>query len=131
MRQPRRRRNLTELGPDLRRDLALHQLAGDQRDRLTNEIVKPTVHRLGDDIGNRHALTSGHRGVSIHVGLLEQPDEFGATVADPLGGRPTRRPLHHFYRRDPSGILAHRVFPDHAATRLTGTRCRRAIAFVS
>jgi hypothetical protein len=27
-------------------------------------------------------------------------DEFGATVADPRGPRPTRRPSHHFYRHD-------------------------------
>ena len=100
MRQPHLGRDLPQLSTNLSADLGLHQLAGDQRDRLANEILKPTIHRLGDDIGNRHPLTFGHRGALLHVGLLEQPDEFGAAVADPRSGRPTRRSLHHFYRRD-------------------------------
>src|SRR5206468_1459552 len=37
-------------------------------------------------------------------------DEFGATVADPRSGRPTRRSSHHFYRRDPQQ-LCFRVDP--------------------
>ena len=65
-------RDLAEPGADLRRDLALHQLAGDQRDRLADEILKPTITHLRDDIGNRHALTFGHRGVSIRL-TAEQP----------------------------------------------------------
>ena len=89
MRGPRIRRNLAQLGADLAADLALHQLTGDQRDRLPDEILKPTIHRLGDDIGNRHALTFGHRGVSIRL-TARTADEFGAAVADPLSGRPTR-----------------------------------------
>ncbi|MGB0096849.1 MAG: hypothetical protein WBP81_30455, partial [Solirubrobacteraceae bacterium] len=39
-------------------------------------------HRLGDDIGNRHALNFGHRGVSIRLTAITA-DEFRATVADP------------------------------------------------
>ena len=70
MRQPRLGRDLTERSADLSGNLAFHQLPGDQRDRLTNEILKPTIHRLGDDIGNRHPLTFGHRGVLLHVGSL-------------------------------------------------------------
>src|SRR5947208_8413020 len=85
MRQPRLRRDLAQPGADLSRDLALHQLPGDQRDRLPHEILKPTIHRPGDDIGNRHALTLGHRGFSfIDCGTA---DEFGAAVADPSQSR--------------------------------------------
>ncbi|MGB0093762.1 MAG: hypothetical protein WBP81_14680, partial [Solirubrobacteraceae bacterium] len=50
--------------------------------RLAHEILKPTIHRLGDDIGNRHALNFGHRGVSIRLTAITA-DESGATVADP------------------------------------------------
>ena len=82
MRQPHIRRDLSQPGADLATDFALHQLAGDQRDRLTNEILKPTIHRLRDDIGNRHDLTIGHRGVSNRL-TARTADEFGATVADP------------------------------------------------
>jgi hypothetical protein len=67
MRQPRLGRDLAELRADLGADLGLHQLAGDQRDRLAHEILEPTVAHLGDDIGNRHALTFGHRGCLLHV----------------------------------------------------------------
>jgi hypothetical protein len=84
-------RDLAELRPDLRGDLRVHHLAGDQRDRLAHEILKPTIHRLGDDIGNRHALTFGHRGVSNRL-TAGTADEFGATVADPPGStNPTLR----------------------------------------
>ena len=76
-------RDFAERGADLSRDLAFHQLAGDQRDRLPDEILKSTIHRLGDDIGNRHALTFGHRGVLL-TSTVGTADEFGAAMADPL-----------------------------------------------
>ena len=68
-------------------DLALHQLASDQRHGLTNEILKPTITHLRNDISNRHPLTFGHRGVSNRL-TAGTADEFGATVADPsrVGG---------------------------------------------
>src|SRR5439155_26843796 len=72
MRGAHLRRDLADRGADLLADLGLHQLAGDQRDRLAHEILKPTIAHLRDDIGNRHALTIGHRGVSQRR-LLEQP----------------------------------------------------------
>ena len=64
MRHPRARRDLAEFRPNLRGDLRLHQLPRDQRDRLAHEILKPAITHLRNDIGNRHALTIGHRGVS-------------------------------------------------------------------
>jgi hypothetical protein len=77
------------------------KLARDQRDRLLDKILKPPIAHLRDDIGNRrHAMTIGHRGVSIHVDRGTD-DDVGATVADPRGPRPTRRSLHHFYRVRP------------------------------
>ena len=72
MRQPRLGRDLAELRTDLSADLGFHQLTGNQRDRLPDEILKPTIAHLRDDIGNRHALTFGHRGVLLHVDC-EQP----------------------------------------------------------
>ena len=66
--QPGLRHDLAKPSTNLRADLGFHQLAGDDRDRLPHEILKPPVADLRDDIGNRrHALTIGHRGVSIHV----------------------------------------------------------------
>jgi hypothetical protein len=63
------RRDLAQLGPDLRRDLGLHQLAGDQHDRFAHEILKPPIANLRDDISSRHPLTFGHRGVSFSSAL--------------------------------------------------------------
>ena len=103
MRRPDVGRDLTELRADLRRDLALHQLAGDQRHRLTHEILKPTVAHLRDDIANRHALTFGHRGVLLHVDC-EQPTSSAPRWPTLFSGRPTRRPSHHFYRHDPTPV---------------------------
>src|SRR5205823_1884946 len=40
----------TSPNPAPSRDLALHQLPGDQRDRLPHEILKPTIHHPGHDI---------------------------------------------------------------------------------
>jgi glycosyl hydrolase family 57 len=46
---------------------------------------------------------SGHRGVSIRR-TARTADKFGAAVADPSQRSATRRPLHHFYRRDPLSV---------------------------
>ena len=55
--QPGLRHDLAKPSTNLRADLGFHQLAGDDRDRLPHEILKPPVADLRDDIGNRrHAL---------------------------------------------------------------------------
>jgi hypothetical protein len=69
MRDPCLRGDLAELRSDLRGDLSLHQLAGDQHDRLPDEILKAPTANLRDDIGSRHPLTLGHRGVSFSTTL--------------------------------------------------------------
>jgi hypothetical protein len=43
----------------------------------SHEILKATIDRLGDDIGNRDALTFGHRGVS-----------FTSTAVQPMSSVP-------------------------------------------
>ena len=74
-------RDLAELSTDLSRDLALHQLARDQHDRLPHEILKPAVAHLRHDISNRrHALTFDHRGVLLLVRLVVEPTSLDATV---------------------------------------------------
>jgi hypothetical protein len=83
MRDARLRRDLAQLSADLAADLTFHQLTRDQRHRLAHKILKLTIHRLRDDIANRHAVTFGHRGVSIRL-TARTADEFGATVADPF-----------------------------------------------
>ena len=88
MRQPRLRRDLAELRADLSADLGLHQLARNERDRLADEILKPTIAHLGDDIGNRHALTFGHRGDLLHVDCTIQPTS-SAPRWPTLGGAST------------------------------------------
>ena len=63
MRHPRLRRDLAERSANL----SLKQLAlsiSSRAKSVTASLTKsskPTVHRLGDDIGNRHALTFGRR----------------------------------------------------------------------
>src|SRR4051812_45301192 len=49
-------------GADLRRDLDLHQLARDQRDRLTHETAVLAREHIGNDISDRHPLRHGPRG---------------------------------------------------------------------
>jgi hypothetical protein len=80
VREPVIRRHLAELGTDLRRDLRLHQLPGDQNDRLPHEILKPPITNLRDDIGSRHPLTLGHRGVSFSSDSVVEPTSISATV---------------------------------------------------
>jgi hypothetical protein len=78
--EPRLRRHLAQLGTDLSADLGLHQLPGDQLDRLPHEILKPAIANLRDDIGDRHALTFGHRGVSFSSDSVVEPTSMSATV---------------------------------------------------
>ena len=61
MRHPALGCDLAERGADLLADLGFHQLADDQRDRVPDEVLKPTIAHLRDDIGNRHALSFGRR----------------------------------------------------------------------
>ena len=89
MRDPRLRRDLTQLGSDLRGDLRFHQLARDQHDRFAHEILQTTVANLHDDIGNPHPLTLGHRGAPS-LGLREQTEELGRHG----GQNHLRRSLH-------------------------------------
>jgi hypothetical protein len=70
MRRPTIRRDLPQPGADLSPDLRLHQRPRDQRNRLAREILKPTIAHLRNDIGNRHPLNLGHRGVSNSSDLL-------------------------------------------------------------
>jgi hypothetical protein len=81
--QPQDGCSSTDLGAERR----LRDLSGDQRHRLPNEILKPVVADLRDNIGNRHALTTAHRGVSS-TSTAGTADEFGAH-----GGRPTQRSI--------------------------------------
>src|SRR5205823_7382845 len=117
MRQPPLGRDLAELRANLGADLRLHQLPGDQRDRLPDEILQPTIAHLRNDIGNRHALTIGHRGVSF-TSTAVQPTSSAPRWPTLAGPRPTRRSLHHFYRRDhpthPAGFR--RIIHDRRAT---------------
>jgi hypothetical protein len=64
VREPGLRRDLAELSTHLGRDLRLHQLPRHEDDRLAHDILKPPIPHLRNDIGNRHPLTFGHRGVS-------------------------------------------------------------------
>ena len=103
MRRPGLRRDLAEPGADLgaRSRASINSRATSATASRTKSSSRPS-RVLRDDIGNRrHALTFGHRGVSF-TSTAVTADEFGATVADPRGPRPTRRSSHHFYRRDPS-----------------------------
>src|SRR5271170_1135933 len=63
------RAHLATLRADLDGDLRLHQLTGDQCDRLTNEITVLTAHHLGDDIGSGHPVLYGHRGAPSQSAL--------------------------------------------------------------
>jgi hypothetical protein len=65
LRDPGLRCDLAQLRADLSRNLGLHQLPGDQHDRLAHEILKAAIANLRDDISSRHPLTFGHRGVSF------------------------------------------------------------------
>jgi len=82
---------LTVWGADLGGDLGLHQLTRDQRDRVAHEVAVLARHHLGDDIGSGHPLAFGHRGVLLHVGLLEEPTSLRPTVAGPTTGLPASR----------------------------------------
>lgn len=85
---------------DLAGNLGLHQLGGDHRHRVAQEVGVLGDQGLGDDLGGRHALLLGHRGAPSSVGIGPSTDESVAR-----GGRnfvpATAGQLHHFYRRDP------------------------------
>ena len=58
-----------------------HQLASDQRDRLANEVLKPTVAHLCNDISNRrHALTFRPSWCLLLERLLAEPTSMSASV---------------------------------------------------
>jgi len=114
--------DLTQLGADLDGDLGLHQLVGDQCDRLAHEVAVLARHDLGDDVGSSHSVAFGHRGVSSHR-LFAGTDESGCRGGRILR-RPTRCSLHHFYRRDPR--LARRLARAREARR---TVIIRRVAF--
>jgi hypothetical protein len=63
------RADLPEPGTDLDRYRGLDQLAGDQRDRLTNEIAVLTRHHLGEDVSSSHPVPFGHRGAPSQSAL--------------------------------------------------------------
>jgi len=50
---------------DLSRYLRLHQLTGDDRNRLPHEIAVLAREHVGDDIRNGHASAFGHRGAPL------------------------------------------------------------------
>ena len=56
---------------------------------------------LGYDLGGRHALALGHRGVPFVVDLLVNRRVWGPRWPDFVSGS-TSGSLHHFYLRDPS-----------------------------
>ncbi len=58
---------LASPGADLAGDLCLHQLGGDHRHGIAQEVGVLFDQGLGDDLGGRHALPLGHRGVLSSV----------------------------------------------------------------
>ena len=61
--------DLTLAGADLALDLGLHDLGGDHRHALAQEVGVLVDQRLGYDPGARHALALGHRGAPSSVDL--------------------------------------------------------------
>jgi len=90
--------SLSPPGADLAGDLGLHQLRGDHRHRLAQEVGVLGDQGLGDDLGGRHALALGHRGVLSSL-TWWSTDESGARGGRNFVPAPTCQ-LHHFYRRD-------------------------------
>jgi len=64
MRQPLDR-HLAAAGADLDRHLGLHQLAGDDRHRLANEVALLAGEHVGNNIRNSHPSVFGHRGAPL------------------------------------------------------------------
>lgn len=54
MRHPALWRDLAELRTHLGADFGFHQLAGDQRDRLLDEVLQAPVADLPNDMSSRH-----------------------------------------------------------------------------
>src|SRR5215218_6158481 len=61
MRHPVIRPALAELGPNLRRDLALHQLPAHRLQRGSQHVAVLSHHHLLDDLLDRHPVGTGHR----------------------------------------------------------------------
>jgi hypothetical protein len=94
MRGPHIGRDLSQPGTDLSRDLALHQLAGDQDDRLTNESPsRPSI--VLATTSATVMLSPSAIVVFSFTSTAEQPTSLNATVVRTT----TRRPLHHFYQQ--------------------------------
>src|SRR5680860_1395249 len=114
-RSPRGRR-------DSARDLGLHQLRGDHRHRLREEIGVLVDQGLGDDLGGRHAWALGHRGASFRQStLVVNRRVWGPRWPELLQGGSAEPPpatagqLHHFYRRDRRSGVGGRCRPDRPA----------------
>lgn len=58
-------------------DLGLHQLAHDQRDRVSEQVAVLASHRSRDNIGRGHHPVLGHRGAPCFIELREEIDELG------------------------------------------------------
>jgi hypothetical protein len=52
---------LSELGADLARDLALHQIHSDGLDRRAQKVPVLAHHHVLDDLFDRHPVGTGHR----------------------------------------------------------------------
>jgi hypothetical protein len=89
--------HLASTGADLARDLGLHQLGGDHRHRLAQEVGMLGDQGLGDDLGGRHASALGHRGAPSSVDFCGSTDESGVRGGRNFVPAPTQpRSLHHF-----------------------------------
>ncbi|CAN5776519.1 hypothetical protein BH20ACT14_BH20ACT14_10060 [soil metagenome] len=85
-------------GADLGRHLRLHQLAGDDRHRLADEVAVLASEHVGNDIRNSHPCLFGHRGAPL-IDSSWNRRVWGPRWPEP-SPTPTRPPLHHFYRHD-------------------------------
>jgi hypothetical protein len=60
---------------DLRRDLGVHQLRGDDRYRLLEKVAVLVQQRSANELLRRHALRVGHRGAFPLIDRLALIDE--------------------------------------------------------
>jgi hypothetical protein len=77
----------TSPSSDLSGHLGCHKLLRDERYRLTDEILKPPITRLRDDVGKRDAPLFGGRGVSFSSGSWLRRRARGPRWSEPLGAR--------------------------------------------
>lgn len=87
--------DLSFAGADLAGDLGLHDLGGNHRHALAQEVGVLLDQGLGYDPGARHALALGHRGASFRQSTCRSTDESGARGGRNFVPVPTWR-LHHF-----------------------------------